>query len=188
MIFSVEGLESNTEVNFFNGLGFNLPKANLKCYAIGKNNSKEKTKSKLIPAIHRAQSFINESKTTKVCILFVGDFDEKQHIKTMEDTAKWAKEIIEENKDLLFKNLEVYVDDNVFGDPGLSIESSLNRSSIKLSTKNSKVGSNRNLFNDAIADSSWIVNDEFNLDEAINDLHSIGSKYADLLRIIKCFL
>lgn len=186
LIFSVEGNDSNTEINFFNGLGYNLPEANLKCYAIGKNKDKIKTRSKLLLAISKAQPFIKGA--DQICFLFVGDFDKKEHIPTMVKTAQWAKEIIEENQEVLFGKTKIYINEKVFGDEGHSIETSLNRSEIKLRTKNSKVETNKNLFNDAVEGTSWIKDNIFSIDDAICDLHSIESKYADLFMIIKCYM
>lgn len=185
IVFSLEGINSNTEVNFFDGLGFHLPNNNLKCFAIGKHSSEAKAINALKLAIRKMESFFKEEKIDKIVFLFVADFDKKIAIDSINNTAKWIHAFIEEKQLIFFPNQKVITIKEVFGDVGHSIETSLNRTGIKLRTKNSKYESNKNLFNDAIENSIWFVKGNFNIDEAINSLKKINSSYYKLFQLIK---
>lgn len=185
VIFSVEGQASNTEVNFFDGLNCHLPHANLKCHALGRYNSKPKTQDFLLLALNKAETYLKEPNVSKIVFLFVGDFDRSEHVPSMLKTAEWACEIISEYKDILYDGIEILTINHVFGDAGHSIETSLNRTEIQMSIDNSKRESNKNLFNDSIAETSWIENNVFNIDNAIKDLDKIDSNYSELFKLIK---
>lgn len=129
-ILSVEGIESNTEVNYFWNLNHHIKTSefSIECKAIGKlslgNKDTNKTiesKTKLLK--NRVEDALNEISPENfnyVKFYFIGDFDKDSEIEPMKNAINVAVKVIEEY--MAVANMEWDIHEEILGDPGCNIE------------------------------------------------------------------
>ena len=141
LILSVEGIESNTEVNFFNGLSHHLKKSKLKIYAIGKQSDTTKSKNRIIRSIKSA--LLRNPNISYDHIFFIGDGDVPTDFPSMNRAVETAIEVL---IDINGESSGIHIP--FIKNEGESIEQTLSRISTPLFFPNDKkLGSNHGLFN-----------------------------------------
>lgn len=187
LIFSVEGEDSNTEVNYFSGLDDHFTTISISVFAIGKHNSQSATLSRLKLALQKhtdLDCYLN------IWILFVGDKDRPDQIPSMNNTIQWSFEFLEENKNLIFdESASLEINNMLIGDDNHKIESSLQRIGVAFPKKSKgKKETFKNLFNESMSNPQWWKNNELDIEKIISELKAIDSKYVKIFEIIKLTL
>lgn len=156
VIFSVEGIESNTEVNYFTNLSHHIKTSelNIACKAIGKLSSSDNNTHKTIAnktqlLWDRVEDALNEicpENYNQALFYFIGDFDKEQDIPSMINAMDIAIKAI--NEYMAIANIQWSIHDEIIGDNSCNIEDVLYPSDkpefIKL--KKHKKGSVKNFF------------------------------------------
>lgn len=129
-IFSVEGIESNSEVNFFWNLNHHIGtnKFNIKCKAIGKLGHKvtethKAIESKIEALTNRIGDALNEISPENydyVRFYFIGDLDKESEIESMKNAIDIAIPVVEEYMNIANTKWDIHKE--IIGDPGCNLE------------------------------------------------------------------
>ena len=148
-IISLEGIESNTEVNFYNGFFYHLQgKIEGNCIALGKlskkQNMQEKFKDRIEMALRENENFIKDSN-----IFFIGDGMPKKDIESMERARNFTMNHIRTKKININRFSKLIYDKEKSFEDILNSNPKIKNSKL-LDKKNQKKKSNRRFFNDIL--------------------------------------
>ena len=145
IIISLEGLESNSEINFFNGLACHFNDSLIiKTIALGKTKD-QRDKIELKKKMIKKRLFEELSKEKENIIFFIGDGDKREHIDSMERTMEIIKDLINDNNTFCVQ----YPCDDILTIKNGNFESLINSivTGVKFKHKETTTGSNWHLFN-----------------------------------------
>lgn len=185
LILSVEGNESNTEINFYNGFMYYINNSKFfgAASAIGKigdgKDKEDRVKGKIRQLFNK---YSNELLDSDVFVFFVGDGDDEGHIKSMNRSIKAASDELGNLLELM-KGLNIYKE--LIYDKEKSIEEILLSINGIVTIKNQKVGSNKDLFNQIAKQANWVKGEKVDLVKIISDFESVGSSHMLIFKTIQ---
>lgn len=181
LIISLEGIESNTEINFFNGLSHWLTNMKLKSNAVGKVSSQTNKKALFTKRIKIL--FHRDPKLLEFNVFFIGDSDVSKDIESMERSVEIFNDIwVGFGGDSSLLNLEI-----IFPGSNMGFDELLTKISPKHTRadwKKGKTDSNHNLFNNFAGKAGWIDGDHLNKDKIKVDLKKFKTDYIKLFDFI----
>ena len=178
VIFSLEGKESNTEVNFYEGLAHHLSSSKLKIFAMGKlSNSSNKEKLMKVK-LQNSLSTNNILELKEVNIYFIGDNDNKDDIISMGRALTFISEYISKAK--LFNSPKIH-DKLILENPNFD---ALIQKIIGTDThnKNWKKSTNVNLFNEIYGKTNWSTDPKYLLSDIINFFDSVNTGHIAIIK------
>lgn len=182
LIISLEGIESNTEVNFFQGLNDWLRNSNnIVVKAIGKlsesSNKQKNYEAKIKTILNFDDDFINYE------VFFIGDSDTSSDIDSMKRGAQKFKEIWIENGGVEKKlDMEIIYPGNKKGfDQLLEM---ICPSFISPNKKGIKRITNKRLFNDFAEEAGWTSGDKLDIEKIEEDLKRVKTDYLKIFYLI----
>lgn len=189
LVISVEGEHSNTEVNFYNGVGYHIRNSNisLSAHAIGMQSKDSKSQERIISHIKsmvRKSKIDSLDKTDKLFIFFVGDGDKKEALEPMKRAIESFKKYFKENGKFWLK-CDYEIQDELIYDEGLGFEKSFERI-LDAEFNSVKTESNKNLFKDFAEKVKWLDEEGYlEMCKIYGDLESIQTKHINIFERIK---
>ena len=186
IIISLEGKDSNTEVNFFEGLNYHLnnEECRLKIYPFEKAKKSNKRKKEIIGEVKHLlkENFENLENLEEVKLFFIGDGDSSDQLKAMENTKNIIVNYFKE-RSKEFKNIN-YNDEILlkreFGFEELYLEMLLEKDF----PSNSKKSSNKSLFNNFAQKACWIKNGEIDFLKIKKDMDKTKNPHIKIIEAV----
>lgn len=174
LIVSLEGIESNTEINFFKGLNDHI-KTSLQPISIGKVADKSRSVEKLRWRIRIA---LGKSDFSKYKVFFIGDNDASEDIVSMERSKDvfidfWKNDLGYEDK-LIHKTIIYPGKGKAFEKLLIEIESNSEK---LMKGNNQKATGNVLLFNNFAEIAKWFDGDKLNSKKIKEDLERVKTDY-----------
>ncbi len=176
LVISLEGIESNTEVHFYDGLGYHCNSI-IECIALGHHSSKTKDDfiGRIVNAMREKSNIINKIKY----VFFIADGDDQHAMEPIINSMKTARiKLLEYNKKLKFEDKLIFDKNKSFDKVilrllGYKKVNELDEEAKKI-YKIRKTGTFKRLFNEIIDyrkelwDKSDIINSLRNIKEIIS--------------------